>query len=773
MNSRQKGRRSQSNRKKISDTTALSVFIRQPPLERQSSRSRHRSAAGVMASRGRGSSGRAGPEQLADASNLPKANVSGITALDSVVAAVKPKPAEDADVDVILRRGGLRLMQNMSVYLTRDEQIILADPSSGMAALVTGVSKVGDTELATIAEAQKAIQELAAAPAIRTSLQLSPTDPVPVPGAGAPTNTKTDAKEPVKSEADAEPDPGIGSLEGALAGLLALKNGEIPGDCPATSDVAGEDNTPATTTTSSPSKRERTAGAGTSGRSKRSRAASPPITRPRSAAGTRRSRGSPPPSSSTAVPSVAPVTTQSVPPVVPSTAAAASQDTLGPAVAAPITCSGWPVPTMTPQTVLPALQSLQLLPAALVSLAGTLSSGGGTEAGAQWAEASKLTSGALADSTAMLPPGSSGMASSGTAVASVHAGAPPSLSHLLHASGVGGCGATAAGVSSPELAIDSLSNLDPPQLAVAAGGLVPVVPLLQHSATLPAPLQGLLSSRDAPTGEDASAAVGSGAVAHTVFAPPVAEGSAADALASRAGSIVGGMAVVSTREMPGRAGSSINSLPGAVSAETAPEGEQSQNVSEGVPRGMAVEYTSRAGAGSAQLRGAPLRQTTAAGMLNLSGGGTAAKGANVAIGAVAGAAAAVGGASAAGGAAATSSGATLGGEDMSGRASALKQDDADTRTLQRRARNRDAARRTRMKKMMLLQGGEAKVMALVEEVQERTAELLEVKRQVAEAEALHEHLRAQLATRETGAVEKEPRAVEPKVIENQAVEATV
>jgi len=70
-----------------------------------------------------------------------------------------------------------------------------------------------------------------------------------------------------------------------------------------------------------------------------------------------------------------------------------------------------------------------------------------------------------------------------------------------------------------------------------------------------------------------------------------------------------------------------------------------------------------------------------------------------------------------------------------------------------------------------MQGGEAKVMALVEEVQERTAELLEVKRQVAEAEALHEHLRAQLTAKEKGSVAVE--AVEPQVPETQAVEATV
>jgi hypothetical protein len=41
----------------------------------------------------------------------------------------------------------------MSVFLTQNERIILADPSSGMAALVTGVSQVGEAELATIAGA--------------------------------------------------------------------------------------------------------------------------------------------------------------------------------------------------------------------------------------------------------------------------------------------------------------------------------------------------------------------------------------------------------------------------------------------------------------------------------------------------------------------------------------------------------------------------------------------------------------------------------------------
>lgn len=150
MNSCRKGRRSQSNRKKISDTTGLSLFIRQPPPEQASSRARNRCATGAMAPRGRSSGVRAMPEQRSAPSSAPKIQESGPAGMNSSVTALV---RQDADVDAILSRGGLRLMQNMSVYLTRDEQIIFADLSSGMAALVTGVSKVGDTELAIISGA--------------------------------------------------------------------------------------------------------------------------------------------------------------------------------------------------------------------------------------------------------------------------------------------------------------------------------------------------------------------------------------------------------------------------------------------------------------------------------------------------------------------------------------------------------------------------------------------------------------------------------------------
>jgi hypothetical protein len=42
-------------------------------------------------------------------------------------------------------------MSEMSVYMNSDDHIILADADSGMAALVVGVNKVKDHELATIA----------------------------------------------------------------------------------------------------------------------------------------------------------------------------------------------------------------------------------------------------------------------------------------------------------------------------------------------------------------------------------------------------------------------------------------------------------------------------------------------------------------------------------------------------------------------------------------------------------------------------------------------
>lgn len=263
MNSCRKGRRSQSNRKKISDTTGLSLFIRQPPPEQTSARARNRCGTGAMAPRGRSSGVRVVPEQRSAPSSAPKIQESGPVGMNSSVTALV---RQDADVDAILSRGGLRLMQNMSVYLTRDEQIIFADLSSGMAALVTGVSKVGDTELAIIsgacvgrcaglnlqvnapilsprrlhitwvthptyshtrwfAEAQKAIQGAAAAPSQQPHPTAGHDHTPPISGPLLPADTKLNATVSVKAEADA--DPGIGTLEGALAGLLALKNSQV------------------------------------------------------------------------------------------------------------------------------------------------------------------------------------------------------------------------------------------------------------------------------------------------------------------------------------------------------------------------------------------------------------------------------------------------------------------------------------------------------------------------------------------------------------------
>lgn len=288
---------------------------------------------------------------------------------------------------------------------------------------------------------------------------------------------------------------------------------------------------------------------------------------------------------------------------------------MGSTAALPVLSGSWPVPAASPAPMLPALQSLQLLPAALTSLAGTLSST--TDVTQLWAEASKLAGHTPPNAARIPPPGSSAIASSANAATSVHAGAPPSLSHLLHASGMG-TGASAAGGSSPELAIDSLSNIDPPPLSVPAPP-ISAVPILPHPAALPVSLQGLLTSRDVKGAEDAGpSTAGASRGAQTVFATPSGDVAGVDAMPSRAGSVVGGFPEVAgvPAEFPGRAGSSINSLPGAVSAETAPEGEQSQNVSEGVPRGSAVEYTSRPGEADAQMRGLPLQaQSSAPGML--------------------------------------------------------------------------------------------------------------------------------------------------------------
>jgi len=81
------------------------------------------------------------------------------------------------------------------------------------------------------------------------------------------------------------------------------------------------------------------------------------------------------------------------------------------------------------------------------------------------------------------------------------------------------------------------------------------------------------------------------------------------------------------------------------------------------------------------------------------------------------------------------------------RPSMLKRDDADDRTLQRRARNRDAARRTRLKKMLLLQGGEARVNTLADTLESKTAQLDDLLKRVAAAEALNSELKARAAAK--------------------------
>jgi hypothetical protein len=132
------------HRKKISDTTALSLFIQQPCAERASSRARARNICrnGAIAranSNGRNSRGRSTPGVM------PARTASTPVADEQQTA----PGAQESTPDAILRCGGLRVMKDFNVFLTWDERLIIAGPHS--AAMVTGVAKVGDTELATIA----------------------------------------------------------------------------------------------------------------------------------------------------------------------------------------------------------------------------------------------------------------------------------------------------------------------------------------------------------------------------------------------------------------------------------------------------------------------------------------------------------------------------------------------------------------------------------------------------------------------------------------------
>lgn len=245
--------RRRSQRKKIKDTTALSLFVQETVVDRPP-RVRRGSTRGAPVRMGRQRS-RAHPNAeaaLADieGAKLPLAamNTDGVQNPANVAQLLNPPASE------ILDGGGLRLMRSMSVFLTQDERIILADPSSGMAALVTGVAQVSDAELATIAGAffcsvlvvftscrtitdRKYICLLAAAqkaclPAPDAAAQPSgglDTGLLETSGARtARTRKPEDAQaETVKSDADNPSEHGGNGLAGALAGLLALKSGEV------------------------------------------------------------------------------------------------------------------------------------------------------------------------------------------------------------------------------------------------------------------------------------------------------------------------------------------------------------------------------------------------------------------------------------------------------------------------------------------------------------------------------------------------------------------
>ena len=144
--------RRRSQRKKITDTSALSSFVQEPAVDRPARvrKGGTRGAPlGMGRQRARGPSSAEAAAAGVEGATLPLAAMSadGVQTGPSVAQQLHPPASK------ILDGGGLRLMRSMSVFLTHDERIILADPSSGMAALVTGVAQVSDAELATIAGA--------------------------------------------------------------------------------------------------------------------------------------------------------------------------------------------------------------------------------------------------------------------------------------------------------------------------------------------------------------------------------------------------------------------------------------------------------------------------------------------------------------------------------------------------------------------------------------------------------------------------------------------
>lgn len=137
-------------RRKISDTTALSLFIQEPTGERGPQRARARSArvaakAHTARMTREGSVNGDVPMPRPHSTPLPAAS---LRAGANGGFALARSPSQ-----LILQQGGLRVLSEMSVFLNQDDHIILADAESGMAALVTGVTKVGDAELAVIAGA--------------------------------------------------------------------------------------------------------------------------------------------------------------------------------------------------------------------------------------------------------------------------------------------------------------------------------------------------------------------------------------------------------------------------------------------------------------------------------------------------------------------------------------------------------------------------------------------------------------------------------------------
>lgn len=145
-----------SARRKIQDTGALSSFVQ--TLEHSQQRSAADSPRPSRPVRNSNSDAGAMAAQPVDHAKdaLPRPQSTPALCMGRADSGAERPGMLRSASQQILEQGGMRVLPEMLVFLNKDDQIILADVESGMAALVTGVTKVGDAELATIAGARSA-----------------------------------------------------------------------------------------------------------------------------------------------------------------------------------------------------------------------------------------------------------------------------------------------------------------------------------------------------------------------------------------------------------------------------------------------------------------------------------------------------------------------------------------------------------------------------------------------------------------------------------------